>query len=331
MRLGRSLVCGAVATAMAWTLAACAEPRLRMMSRDDAASGRSRAGGAAADGAIWADPNDPSRGLILAAQAGRGLEVFDLAGRSLRTLSDAPVRGVDLRDSFTVRGRAQVLIGAAEPGALSFYLLDPHDLTTRFAARAPVDELEPGGFCMGRLRGETVAVIVGGNGYVRQFAVGETGGEVKIRPTREFELGGPGAGCVVDDKTGLLYIADSSAGVWHFPLNPIGAAKHLMAPAPSDILKPMVGGLTLLRDGERTYLIASSHGGDTLVFWRVDGHEPIHVGRLPTTAPSLRPAGVAALGGRAGPHADGLIVLGGEAGRLKLLDWRELRSALRLR
>ncbi len=303
---------------------------------------------AADDPEIWADPRDPSRGVILGTDKQAGLYVYDLAGKDLQFLPEGPLNNVDLRDGFEVGGRKQVLIGASDRGrgAISFFLLDPDNLQARLWGRTPVKVSEPYGFCMGRRGSETIAIMVGKDGDIRQLNITDQGGQPAATLTRSFDVGSQSEGCVVDDEAGYLYIAEEAKGIWRYSLDPAtGSARVHMAPAPSPELTPDVEGLTILREMGKTYLIASSQGDSAFAIWRVDG-EPAYVGRFSVMPGAGADAvtgtdGVAALGGRVGAFPEGLIVVQDDSDtdgettegararqNFKLVDWRAVKAAL---
>ena len=55
---------------------------------------------AADDPAIWVDPRDRTRGVILGTDKQAGLYVYDLAGRQRQYLAGGRPNNVDLRDAF---------------------------------------------------------------------------------------------------------------------------------------------------------------------------------------------------------------------------------------
>ncbi len=302
---------------------------------------------AADDPEIWADPRDPSRGAIFGTDKKAGLYVYDLAGKDLQYLPEGPLNNVDLRDGFVVNGKSQVLVGASDRrGSIAFYLLDPDSLVVTPWGRTPVKVSEPYGFCMGKAGGQMVAVMVGKDGDVAQFTVADQGGKPAVTLTRSFAVGSQSEGCVVDDVAGVLYVAEEAKGIWRYSLDPAsGGARSHFAPAPSDILKPDVEGLTLLRDAGKTYLLASSQGDSAFAVWRVDGSEPAYAGRFSVVPGNGVDAvtgtdGVAALGGPVGAFPEGLIVVQDDADtdgettgprarqNFKLVDWRTVKTAL---
>lgn len=304
---------------------------------------------AADDPEIWADPRNPSRGVIFGTDKQAGLYVYDLAGRDLQFLPEGPLNNVDLRSGFTVAGREQVLVGASDRGrsAIAFYLLDPDTLQVTPWAVTPVKVSEPYGFCMGRKGADTIAVMVGKDGDAQQFTVTDQGGKPIITQTRAFAVGSQAEGCVIDDESGGLYVGEEAKGIWRYSLDPAtGGERTLLAAAPSNVLKPDVEGLTLLREGARTYLLASSQGDSAFTVWRVDGPGPAYAGRFSVMPGAGADAvtgtdGLAALGGPVGAFPEGLVVVQDDSDtdgettvgararqNFKLVDWRAIKAAI---
>lgn len=304
---------------------------------------------AADDPEIWADPRDPSRGVIFGTDKQAGLYVYGLDGKDRQFLPEGPLNNVDLREGFSVNGREQVLVAASDRQrmGIAFFLLDPGTLNVTPWGVTPVQVSEPYGFCMGRSGADTIAVMVGKDGDIAQFTVTAKDGKPAIALTRTFAVGSQSEGCVVDDATGTLFIAEEAKGIWRYSLEPAsGSARTLLAGAPSDILKTDVEGLTLLREGAKTYLLASSQGDSAFAVWRVDGPQAAYSGRFSVVGgagadPVTGTDGLAALGGPVGAFPEGLIVVqddadtDGEAAstvrtrqNFKLVDWRAVKSAL---
>lgn len=305
---------------------------------------------AADDPEIWADPRDPSRVVIFGTDKQAGLYTYGLDGKVLQFIPDGRLNNVDLRDGFPTPAGERVLVAASDRGRGGFalYLLDPATLQVKPWGVIPLDLAEPYGLCVGR-RGEAFVVIVNGtDGQVRQTRV-EAGadGQARAVEERRFALGSQTEGCVVDDRTGRLYIGEEAKGVWRYDLDPASGDAHTqLAAAPSDALKPDVEGMTLLREGQETYLIVSSQGDSAFAVWRVDGAEPAYKGRWSGVAangvdPITGTDGVAALGGPVGRFPSGLVVAQddvdteGEVAstararqNFKLVDWRDIRRAL---
>lgn len=305
---------------------------------------------AADDPAIWVDPNDANRVLIFGTDKKAGLYVYGLDGSVHQQIDGGMPNNVDLRDGFAIGGRSQVLIAASDRSperfGIALFLLDPATLQTRYWGVLPADLTEPYGLCLGRRGDAFVAIINGTDGQVRQLRISADarGAPVAVEE-RRFGVGSQTEGCVIDDRTGMFYIGEEAHGIWRYSLDPAVTARTRIATAPSEQITPDVEGLALMRDGARTWLIASSQGDSAFAVWSVEGAAPVYRGRFsPITANGIDAVtgtdGVAAMEGPVGGFAEGLVVVQddldetpgvtGERQNFKLIDWRTIREALGL-
>jgi 3-phytase len=305
---------------------------------------------AADDPAIWVDPNDRNRAVIFGSDKKSGLYVYKLDGSIHQHLDGGMPNNVDVRSGFVVDGRPQVLVAASDRSkerfGIALFLMDPTSLQTRFWGVIPTDLVEPYGLCLGKRGDSFVAIVDGTDGEVRQLRIAE-GADGKPAATEEqrYAVGSQTEGCVIDDRTGYVYIGEEAKGIWRYPLDPNAGAKRIqIASAPSPQLTPDVEGLTLMRDGAKTWLIASSQGDSTFAVWQLDG-EPRLAGRFSVVAGGGIDAvtgtdGVDAAGGQIGSFPNGLVVMQddldeapgatGERQNFKIVDWREVAKALKL-
>ncbi|MDH4383816.1 MAG: phytase [Caulobacter sp.] len=323
-----------------------------MNSAAETQSVATRNADAADDPEIWADPRDPSRVVIFGTDKQAGLYTYDLTGKITGFIPDGRLNNVDLRDGFATAQGDRVLVAASDRGRLgaALYLMNPDTLALSPWGLVKLDLAEPYGLCMGR-RGEAFIVVINGtDGQVRQVRVeAAADGSVRSTEERRFAVPSQTEGCVIDDVRGLLYIGEEARGIWRYPLDPAaGATPTLIAAAPSDQLKPDVEGLTLLREGPVTWLIASSQGDSAFAVWRVDGDAPQFRGRFSAIGgagldPVTGTDGIAGLGGPVGGFQAGLLVVQddvdseGEAPtsirsrqNFKLIDWAAVKLALGL-
>ncbi len=305
---------------------------------------------AADDPEIWVDARDTSRGVIFGTDKQAGLYYYDLNGKILGFIPDGRLNNVDLRNDFPTPQGNRVLILASDRGRMgaALYLMDPDSLAVTPWTVVPLDLKEPYGACLGKRGDQFVVIVNSTDGSVRQLAVSANAdGSVNAKEERRFKIPTQVEGCVVDDAKGLLYIGEEAKGVWRYPLDG-EATGTLIANAPSDILKPDVEGMTLLRDGAATYLIVSSQGDSAFAIWRVDGDTPAYQGRYSVVPANGVDAvtgtdGVAALGGPVGAFPEGIIVMQddvdieGETGattrnrqNFKWVDWRAVKQALKM-
>ncbi|HET9812074.1 MAG TPA: phytase [Sphingomicrobium sp.] len=305
---------------------------------------------AADDPAIWVDPGNRDRALVFGSDKKAGLYVYKLDGSVHQHLDGGMPNNVDLRSGFVVDGRPQVLVAASDRSkerfGIALFLMDPDSLQTRFWGVIPTDLVEPYGLCLGRRGNSFVAIVDGTDGQVRQLRIA-VGADGKPAATEEqrYAVGSQTEGCVIDDRTGQVYIGEEAKGIWRYPLDPkAGARRARIATAPSAELTPDVEGLTLMRDGARTWLLASSQGDSAFAVWQVDG-PPRFAGRFSVVAGGGIDAvtgtdGIDALGGPIGPYAAGVVAVQddldeapgrtGERQNFKFIDWREIRRALKL-
>lgn len=310
-------------------------------------------GDAADDPEIWVDPKNTNRVVIFGTDKQAGLYSYDLSGQQIGFIPDGKLNNVDLRGGLMTPQGERILVGASDRDRMgaAFYLLDPSTLKVTPWGLAKLDLSEPYGFCMGRRQDAFIAIINGTDGQVRQLriSVGADGGLIATEE-RRFDVGSQTEGCVVDDQKGLLYIGEESVGVWRYDLDPTSSnPRSLIASAPSAMLQPDVEGITLLREGPKTWLIVSSQGDSAFAIWRVDGPEPAYSGRFSVVAAGgvdgvTGTDGVAAMGGVVGQYSEGLIVVQDDVDdatetsttnrvkqNFKLVDWRSVKAALKLK
>jgi 3-phytase len=305
---------------------------------------------AADDPAIWVDPRNSARAVIFGSDKKAGLYVYRLDGSVLQHLAGGMPNNVDLRSDFVVDGRPQVLVAATDRSkdrfGIALFLMDPDSLETRYWGLIPVDLVEPYGLCLGKRGASFVAIVDGTDGQVRQMSIGVgPGGRPAVSEEQRYSVGSQTEGCVIDDRTGYAYIGEEAKGIWRYPLDPrAGAKRTQIAAAPSAQLTPDVEGLTLMRDGARTWLLASSQGDSTIAVWQLNG-QPRFAGRFSVVAGKGIDAvtgtdGIDAAQGPIGAYPGGLVALQddldeapgvtGERQNFKIVDWREIRRALKL-
>lgn len=304
---------------------------------------------AADDPAIWVDRNNPSRVVIFGTDKKAGLYTYNLDGSVLQNLAGGEPNNVDLREGFVIDGRPQVLVATSDRSAgrfgIGLFIMDPATLQTHFWGTIALDLAEPYGLCMAKNGNQFIVLVNGTDGQVRQLAVsvGADGKPVGTEQKR-YALSSQTEGCVVDESNGNVYIGEEAKGVWRFSLDPANTSRVQIATAPSKALVPDVEGLALIREGAKTWLLASSQGDAAFAVWRVEA-APKFVGRF-----SVHPGngidavtgtdGIAALEGPVGPYKEGLIVVQddvdeipgstGERQNFKYVDWTAIKKALKL-
>lgn len=232
-------------------------------------------GDALDDPAVWVDPNDPEKSLIIASVKGFGLVVYDLNGRLVQSLNDGDIDNVDIRQNLTFSYAPMTLVAASRRNdrSIRFYTVDPrrHRLV-RLPQRKLIAHNDIYGICLHHDRKtDYVSVFVTGHdGVVEQWAIfRDQRGMMDGRRIRKFKLHTVAEGCVADDDLGRVYVAEENHGIVWFDTDPTHRPrKHWVDRIISGVLRQDVEGLTLYEQGAgRGYLLASSQGNSTIVVY----------------------------------------------------------------
>lgn len=264
---------------------------------------------AADDAAIWVDPDDPTRSVIIGTnkKGAGGLVVYELSGAELQATGGAAMNNVDLRADVSVAGRdlIMVLASTVERRTLELFELDPQ---TRTLVPLPGGSIDTGirgaGVCLHRAAdGEIHAFATRGNGLVQQWRlIASEDGHMDGEFVRELTFESRVEGCVADDAAGNMFFSEESAGIWRVSADAGAPEQRELVAAADDggRLTPDVEGLAIAvyPDGRR-FLIASSQGDDRFVAYRLDRSPAVdYVGEFSIVGP----------GGDDVTHSDGLEV-----------------------
>lgn len=228
---------------------------------------------AADDPAIWRNRRHPAKSLVVATDKQAGVHVYDLAGKRLSYTAAPRLNNVDLRDR---NGRITVVASDRADVAqahVALFDLDPVAGRLRPLGRFPVGAGEAYGMCLWtRARdGALFGFVVLKDGRIDQVAIDVSGATPTVRTVRSMKLATQSEGCVVDDRTGLLYVAEEDVGLWRFAADP--AAPTTATPIAT------VDGRTLIADAEGLalaprgkdggYLVVSSQGDNAYTLYRL--------------------------------------------------------------
>jgi len=237
-------------------------------------------GDAADDPAIWVHPTDPARSAIIATDKKGGMLVYGLSGKRLQYLPDGKMNNVDLRSGFKLGGKTVTLVAASDRTrkAIALYTIDPDTrLLTSVADGVQATGLsDPYGLCMYRDRkGGTFVFVSDPEGLVRQWRLTATpAGKVSARPVRDIRFDTQTEGCVTDDETGALYVAEEDVALWKLGADAsAGPARKAVARiADNPALKADLEGVGLYAQaGGKGYLVVSSQGNNSYAVFRREG------------------------------------------------------------
>ena len=234
---------------------------------------------AADDAAVWIHPTDPGRSAIVGTDKLGGLAIYDLAGEELAYYADSTPNNVDLRYNFPVGGEriALVVTSDTDTDSLRAYQVDPatrelDDVTVR-----PIDVgIGVAGLCMyvSPVSGRYFAFVGDSSGTVQQWELFDDGtGKVDAAKVRTLSVGSTTEGCVADDGTGDLYVAEEDVGIWRYGAEPeAGGERTEVDAVGGGHLTADVEGLAIYYGGDGGgYLLASSQGSDEFVVYERRG------------------------------------------------------------
>ncbi|MCC6742541.1 MAG: phytase [Acidobacteria bacterium] len=235
-------------------------------------------GDAADDPAIWVNPKDSSKSLVLGTNKQLGLHVYDLAGSELQMIRDGKLNNVDLRDGFKLGTRTVALVtaGNRSTNSISVYALDPATLRVENVAARLITTAPAYGSCMYRSAktGKFYYILANKVGTVEQWELFDNGaGKVDGKLVRTFKLDSQIEGCVADDELGHLYIGEEAVGIWKFGAEPdAGDVRTPMAMASGGRLTIDVEGMAIAKSGpKKGFIVVSSQGNNTYVVFRREG------------------------------------------------------------
>ncbi|MFD1950217.1 phytase [Sphingomonas arantia] len=303
---------------------------------------------AADDPAIWRNPADPAASLIVATDKRAGLHLYDLKGRRIAFTPSARLNNVDLRDRVRIAGVPAILVAASDRAdvanaKMALFRLDSVARKLVPLASVPVGPGEAYGMCLWRRARDAVlfGFVVMKDGRIDQMAFDLTGAVPTARRVRSMKLGTQSEGCVVDDRTGRLYVSEEDVGLWAFDAEPTAP----VTPQPIG----RVDGATLFADAEGMalaprgrkggYLVVSSQGDNGYALYRLPdmrfaGRFRIGDGRVDGTSET---DGIDLVTGDFGPDYPGglLVVQDGDNApatqNFKLNAWGDVLKVLKLR
>jgi 3-phytase len=322
----------APATAPAATVAATAETA-PVASADDAAD----------DPAIWRNPRDPARSLVVATDKQAGIHVYDLKGRRVSYTPAPRLNNVDLR---SVKGG--VIVAAsdrADPAQAHVALFRLNTEAGRLApiGRLPVGAGEAYGMCLWTRAkdGALFGFLVMKDGRIDQIAINVSGAAPTVRLVRSMKLGTQSEGCVADDRTGKLFVAEEDVGLWRFDADPAAPVTATPVATVDGVrLVADAEGLALAPKGRKGgYLVVSSQGDNAYTLYRLPdmayaGRFRIGGGAIDGTSET---DGIELMLGDFGPdYREGLFVAqdgdnAPDTQNFKYASWAAIRRALKLR
>lgn len=230
---------------------------------------------AADDPAIWRNAADPAKSLVIGTDKKAGIHVYDMKGKRLSFTPAARLNNVDLRD---LGGR--VVVAASDradvaTAHVSLFLLDTAAARLQPLGRYPVGTGEAYGMCLWTRASDKAlfGFVVLKDGRIDQVAIDTAGATPQVKTVRSMKVATQAEGCVVDDRTGLLYVAEEDVGLWRFAADPAAPVTGTpIAQVDGRTLFADAEGLALAPQGRNGgYLVASSQGDNAYTLYRLPG------------------------------------------------------------
>jgi 3-phytase len=333
-----ALATGAVAQVATVTVPALRETAAVASARD-----------AADDPAIWRNPKALAASLIVATDKQAGLNVYGLDGKLRSQLPAGRVNNVDLRGGVEIAGKPGVLVAASDRTDLANGKVALFRLETASARLVPLGSLRIGageayGFCLWRRKadGALFAFNVMKDGRIIQARLDVSGAEPRVDLVRTVKLATQSEGCVADDRTGILYVAEEDVGVWRLGADPASVAKPTMfAPVDGVRLFADAEGIAIAPRGATAgELVVSSQGDSAYAVYNLEdgafaGRFRIGPGAKGVDGASETDGVEIALGAFGPAFPEGVMIAqdgdnAPEAQDFKLISWADVRRALRL-
>jgi 3-phytase len=299
---------------------------------------------AADDPAIWRNPADPSASLIVGTDKKAGLYVYGLDGKVRAFIDAGRVNNVDLLDGLAIAGAPGILVGASDRndeahGKLALFRLDP-----KTAGLSPLGKVEAGageayGVCFHRDAGGVYAFMVMKDGTINQVVLDLAKAAPAGRIVRTMKLATQAEGCVADERTGRLYVAEEDVGLWRFDAAPTGGTTPLKVfGVDGERLVADAEGVAIAKVGaDGGYVLVSSQGDNAYTAFRLP--DETYAGRFRIVRGALGSTeetdGIDVAAGDFGPAFPGGLFVAqdgendGSAQNFKLVPWNAIESALR--
>ncbi|MFN7499166.1 MAG: phytase [Hyphomonadaceae bacterium] len=322
-----------------------ATPAVTVVARGETVPVGSANQDAADDPAIWRNPARPQASLIVGTDKKAGLYAYDLDGK-IRDFFDAGrVNNVDLRAEVLVAGTPRIVVAASDrndiaQAKIALFTLDPDSAKLTPLGTVPAGSGEAYGICLGQSEGTLYAFMVLKDGTIHQVALDLAGPSPAGQIVRTMELATQSEGCVVDEKTPRLYVAEEDVGLWRFDARPTGPTVPIKIAAADgkNIVADAEGVALADGPGDARYILVSSQGDNAYTIFSAS--DEAYVGRFRIAAGTFGATeetdGIELIVGDFGPaYPGGLFIAqdgiqAGGAQNFKLVAWDDIKAAIGL-
>lgn len=228
---------------------------------------------AADDMAVWVNPTDAEKSLIIGTNKKGGVVVFDLQGKEKAFYPTGRINNIDALRGFPLGKELVDLVGCTNRSdqSIDLFRINPADGTlSDIAANALKMDTsvvkDVYGFCFyhSKRNGRHYLFVSGKNGMVQQHELVATPDrKIDLKLVRQIAFDSQTEGMVADEDLGVLYVGEEDKGIWKTSAEPGSDEKNLldMSGESNPNIAYDVEGLALYKgpDGGG-YLLASSQG-----------------------------------------------------------------------
>ena len=234
------------------------------------------AGDSADDPAIFV--HESGSGFIAGTDKQAGLHIYTLDGEARDFFPLGTLNNVDLRGDFVVDGNPHVLLVASndEKRNITALLYNPEtdEFLTDMTSLLPIKPV-PYGICLGMVGEDYHVGVTTKAGIYYQYNIASNSDGFSVAKVREFPTGTKTEGCVFDDRTQTLYIAEEAGGLYRYAAAPSAGDDQTVIGRPGQYgLMADLEGVTVYPEGEEGgYLLVSSQGNDSYVAFTLPDHQ----------------------------------------------------------
>jgi 3-phytase len=244
-------------------------------------------------------------------------------------------------------GRTGVLVAASDRqdllnAKMAIFRLDTVAKKLVPLGAIPVGAGEAYGMCLWQRASDKAlfGFVVMKDGRIDQIAIDTTGATPTGKVVRSMKLGTQSEGCVADDRTGILYVAEEDVGLWKFDAAPDGlvTATALAKADGKEIVMDAEGVALAPMGSDGGYVIVSSQGDNAYAIYKLP--EASYVGRFRITEGAIdgvqETDGIELMLGDFGPQFPGGLFVTQDGDNLpatqnfKLTSWDDVVAALGL-
>ncbi|MCP4849693.1 MAG: phytase [Verrucomicrobiaceae bacterium] len=298
---------------------------------------------------VYVDQKNPSASFVLCTNKDRangGIHVYDLKGREIRFMNEGRTNSIDIRYNIPFGGGKISLVAATHRGrnSITVYAVDPTEKSLVSIGEISLNIAPYGGCLYHSASSQKLYFFVTSKvGDLQQWELSEgPDGRVGGQLVRTLNIGSKSEGCVVNDQTGDLFVAEEAVGIWKYNGEPTSKSARTQVARVGTKLHADVEALALYQGAKgQKYLIASSQGNNSYCIYSGQSPYP-YIGSFKIVDTDDREGtektdGITVVSAPLEMFPNGVFIAHdnrtrkGGGSNFKFVDWRDIQSSLRLK